>query len=298
MRTFVRPPANMSKAMKRVADALERFAPHGVECVRRERDAQLVVIHAIGTCAINHATKLTSHGKRFAIIQYCLRTTQQPDTQAWVDTWRRSVGVWSYYDLVRACHEDRTTLPLGLERRMLLAPLGVDEAFRASDERGPSKFIILTSGYVAETECVSECWAAARAVGRRVFHLGPPRQFTDHDTRHVTFGHGIDDGALAMAYRASDFVAGMRRVEGFELPAAEGLLCGARSVMLNRRHYRDWFGAWAEYVDEAEPDVVTRQLVELFERERRPVGDEAITAARERFDWGAIARRFWERVLA
>lgn len=284
--------------MMRVSDALTRFAPPGVEIVKRARDARLDVLHVIGSDAIEAARQARSRGQQYAMIQYCLRTTQLPSTDAWIDTWRRSAAVWSYYDLIRECAEDRTTLPLGLEQQLYLAPLGADgETFDARVRPAVPRYVILTSGYVAETECVTECWAAASAVGRRVFHLGPQRQFTSIDSRHVTFGHGIKDDELAEAYRNSEYVAGMRRVEGFELPAAEGLLCGARPVMLDRHHYRDWFGGWAEYVDEAPSNELTAQLTRLFSEPTRRVSDDEREAAARRFDWRTIASGFWDRIL-
>jgi D-inositol-3-phosphate glycosyltransferase len=299
MKVFVKAPAGLSRAMSRVESALIEYAPtpvpnepEGVYLVKSREEADLVVLHVIGEEAITQAAKLKAAGKKYAIIQYCIRTTQKPNTGDWLETWKNAECVWSYYDLPALIEEDGHT---DWALNFYLAPLGVDtESFRHWASV-PKKFTIFTSGYVAESECVREAAEAAKAVGGKVYHLGP-RLASASDT-HVTAALDIDDDTLAQMYSRSKYVAGLRRGEGFELPAAEGLLCGARPICFDRPHYRKWFGEFAIFIQEGSPEQVRSQLVEVFSGTYAPVTSEEIARAAMRFNWPAIIGGFWQKVL-
>jgi hypothetical protein len=303
----------LSPAMARVADALGRYRPPGTELTPNEADADLVVLHVIGYPETETAVEwLRANGKRYSIMQYCMISTQRPNSLDWLDIWRGAESVWSYYDLDAQlvadgyaestcpwCGEDLPHVGQGtgatdFPRCFYFAPLGADpEIFVPSISVG-ERYAITTSGYVAESECVAECTIAAGLVGRRTFHLGP-RLECHGDWTDV--GHGITDEDLAVAYSSSDYVAGMRRAEGFELPAAEGLLCGARPLMLDRPHYRQWFEPFAEYVPETDPESLITALVEKLGEPPRPVSREERAEAVERFDWKRLVTEFWNRTL-
>lgn len=296
MRACVAASPKLSGAMERIAKALARWAPPAVEIVPTVELADLVVLHTIGTDVWPVIESLEHHGKRFAMMQYCLRSTQEPNSRRWLRYWERAACVWSYYDLARIVLEDAADQPTtGLP--FYLAPLGADPDTFSEQLVMGDRFVVLTSGYVAESECIAECWAAAARVGRRVFHLGPEGEFRDLDREHVTFGYNVTDTQLARAYSRSDYVAGMRRCEGFEMPAAEGLLCGARPLMLDAPHYRHWFEPWAKFVPEVEPEALTDMIVEVMLAGTEIVTDAERDAAAERFNWERLVGRFWSRVL-
>ena len=92
-------------------------------------------------------------------------------------------------------------------------------------------------------------------------------------------------------------MSGLRRIEGFELPAAEGLLCGARPIMFDRPHYRDWFNKWAIFIPEGNREEVLQSLIDVFQQEYRPVTLEEIAEARQLFDWQSIINGFWRYII-
>jgi hypothetical protein len=301
MRAFIRPSSDNSQALGRVVDALARYAPAGVEVVDDARAADVVVLHVVGRRDRIRAAaeQFTRQGKRYAIIQYCLRSTLRPSTADWVDIWRGAALVWSYYDLPALCAEDGVCAPFEFYH----APLGVDSGVfhpmpaPDSNSRGPAlrSFVICTHGPSRLTESVREAVYAARRIGERVFHLGPDlRQGPD-----VICRMGMDDPTLARRYSACEFVAGLRRVEGFELPAAEGLLCMTRPVMFDRPHYRQWFDGLAEFIPERPREEVVDSLEAVFlRRGARPVTQGEWIRAADRFDWRSIIGGFWERCTA
>lgn len=290
LRAYVDAPANLSRAMGRVAKALTDHAGGRVKVVGSAAEADLVVLHVIGPEGLlAEIDRLRAHGQRYAVIQYCVKTTTWPAAARWLDVWRGAEAVFSYYDLVALLAAEGVS---GDGVRFYHAPLGAEPAvFRPTGDQ--DCFDILTSGYVMETEGVLEANAAVRAMGGKQFHLGPgDRRFG----REVTQQMGINDRQLAKAYSQSRYVAGLRRVEGFELPAAEGLLCGARPVMFDAPHYRQWFGPWAVFIPEGPSAEVAASLQAVL-AETRPVTDEERAAAAKVFDWAAITAGFWDTIV-
>ena len=228
------------------------------------------------------------------MIQYCLRSTQRPSTMSWAPLWSEAEVVWSYYDLARMSAEENCIR--FEEPNWYYSPLGASTTVFRDEPKYDRHFTILTSGYVAESETVREAAEAVRRVNGSQFHLGPDLHL--NSGVQVRYELGISDERLAAAYRSSQFVAGLRRVEGFELPAAEGLLCGARPIMFDRDHYRHWFDGFAEFIPEGTYQEVADALEKLFREGPRPVTPEEREAAVERFNWETIANGFWEKVLA
>ena len=85
-------------------------------------------------------------------------------------------------------------------------------------------------------ECKNEILLAAEGLGKKVFQLG-----SGENTDTITYSNNADDKTLAKYYSQCEFVSGLRRIEGFELPVIEGLLCGARPICFDIPDYRHWF---------------------------------------------------------
>ena len=137
MRVFLEPPAQIGRGIKRVAAAIAQFAPPGVQVVPTKDTADLVVHHVAG---LQNFGEVPMHGemerdqqagRRSAIVQYCLRTSENPNTVWWHEhVWRHCDVVWSYYDIAAALTQDGYP---GLVHPWLYhAPLGVDPVFHGS----------------------------------------------------------------------------------------------------------------------------------------------------------------------
>lgn len=272
MKVYLAPRADLSQGIHRVAQALRTYAPDWATVVDDPEQADFRIGHVIG---IHGMQEWVARGP-YALIQYCY-STAGGSTDEWQALWADAKAVWSYYDLRSVCP------------RFLHRPLGVGRIFQPSVP-ARKRFIIGTSGYVADTECVMECYGAAQAVGAMQFHLGPNLNFGPG----VIFAHGIPDAQVAEFWSQCSFVAGLRRCEGFELPALEGLMCGARPVMFDAPHYRQWFNDFAEFIPEGSPREVEASLTELFSRPVRPVTAIERAEAARRFNWKQLATEFWE----
>lgn len=275
--------------LRKVLWHLASYAPGSVEIVDKEADADLVVLHVIGRRDATHrrTRRLLDRGQRYAMIQYSLRSTMRPHTSSWLPLWRGAVVTWSYYDLEARCAEDWTPFDF----RFYYAPLGADSEifWPRKKER---QYVIGTSGHSAVTEGVREAAFATKRVGRSMLHLG----LELNRGPDIVCKSGVGDDVLASLLSECDFVAGLRRTEGFELMAAEGLLCGARPICFDRDHYRQWYEPWAVFIPEASRDEVISSLEAVFREGAQPVTEEERLAASERFDWQSIIAGFWERV--
>lgn len=276
--------------LRRVTRALARYAPDDVELVEDRNEADLVVMHVIGRNdrTRRNAQRLLDNGQRYACIQYSLRSTMRPHTSSWLPLWRDAVLTWSYYDLKAWCAKEWTPANFPFYH----APLGVDgEVFYPRDEE--RQFIIATSGRAAVTESIREASFATKRVAGSMFHLGQEL----NRGPDIVCDEGMDDEALASILSRCQFVAALRRTEGFEMLAAEGLLCGARPICFDRGHYRQWYGPWAVFIPEGMRPEVTDDLVAVFREGARPVSDEERQAAAHLFDWQRIITGFWEGCL-
>lgn len=294
MIVYLKPQSGLSKAMDRVAQAFADRLPEGAKLTESISEATHVILHVIGHPeTVKAVTNCRLRGQRYFVLQYCLRTTQEPKTDAWLDIWAGADLVFSYYDLPKLCAEDGNPS----EFKFYHAPLGVDaDVFHPGDPEMRRKWMCLTSGTLAASESSAEVEAACRATDSWQLHLGhvADHKFTWPKTSTV---NGITDATLAQNYQQCQFVSGLRRVEGFELPAAEGLLCGARPILFDRPHYRKWYDNWAYFIHEGNADQVTAQLIDLFEHGADPLKPEEREAAVRMFDWDGIIANFWLNAL-
>ena len=291
MNICLRPqPPVLSRSLTRVADALEATAPASVRLVRRAKDADLTIHHVIGRGQLEAMDADIQAGKPYAAIQYCVKSSDAPDRATWLPRWEQARLVWSYYDLTHHDVMGEPTFPF------YYAPLGVD---RTVFNLGPAplgrRWLLATTGYVAETECLQECADAVAKLGGRMLHLGHRLNLGPH----VDYVMDIPDADWAGYLRQCQFVAGLRRIEGFELPILEGYACGAIPITFETPCY-DWFQNFALRVPEGSPSYVSdavRRVLEVHRSASAPTAD-AIDRHLAPFDWTTVTRGFWEKLLA
>ena len=297
-------PAHPSRAIARIGDALALHAPGAarrIEVPKKDArrnwlvpgedqgDVLVLMVNGWRDHYAAQAARALARGQKYAVVQIALRTTRHPRTEQWRELWRGASVVWSYYPLDLWIREERGA---PIDFPFYHAPLGVNASiFRATPtETTYRPYTVCTSGAQRNQEGVAECDEAVHALGGRVLQLGPMFEMRS-DTYFTT---GISDSDLADLYGRCQWVSGLRRTEGFELPAAEGLLCGARPLLFDRPHYRRWYEPWGTFVREDSFDIVKRDLIQLFDLGPRPVTGPEREAAAKLFDWERICRGFWE----
>jgi glycosyltransferase involved in cell wall biosynthesis len=200
--------------------------------------------------------------------------------------------VWSYLDLQGEVGD------LG-SVNYYRSPLGVDAAFVGGVDPVRRDIAVMTSGYVSHPagEAIEEMALAADAVGLPVLHLGPAHV----DGMRVPPPRwssvlGISDCELATHYHRTEWVSGLRHVEGFELPVLEGLCCGARPIVFDRPDMTHWYGDYAAFVPECHGPELVEVLTDILRHVPVPVSAEERAEVARRFDWGVIARGFWAQL--
>lgn len=298
MNVCVQPPQPaLSRSLQRVADALARTAPPYMTLVARREDADLTIYHIISHVQQALLDEDRAGGRPYAIVQCCLETAGA-DLLMWVPYWERALGVWSYLDLHSALSHRVGDDPMQAGTRAMwsqinfhFAPLGVDRnVFKPpSDPKAHRPFLLATTGYVAESESLRECADAVRFLGGRMLHLGS-RDL--HLGDHVTCVEGITDAQWATYLGQSQFVAGLRRVEGFELPLLEGAACGATPITFDLPCYTQWFSGLAEFI----PAWDSKQVTKLIESRLIPSlrrTQDVLDYYLAPFDWDTVTRGFW-----
>lgn len=266
--------------ISRVAFNLDKYLPEDFIVTADTDSADLVVLHVKGRHDhILHGTrKLLAAGKQYAIIQYVLGSSRNPNPKDWEEIWNGAKVVWSYYDLRKYISNQ------------YYAPLAADPE-KFYKETANKDYLVGTIGQTYEAECLGEVRMAAYNVGGRVFNVG--EEFAK-DPNVDNFQFITDDEVRGLYNRCKHFSA-LRRKDGFEMVAIESLLCGVRPIMFDTPTYRHWFDGLVNFIPEDRPDKVVASLVKLFREEPRPVTDEEIEETKKRFNWKELCSGFWER---
>lgn len=258
-----------------------------VTVVRDWQSADVVAVPIIGRR--NHALaltgQLTAAGKKVVLHQYVLRSSMSPKLADWLPVWEQCEFIFTYLPLREWAMEEDLILPCFIHE----SPLGVDDAFMHNDSMHEQRVDILTSGRGWLTESVRECVLAAEANGLRAEHLGTGL----NASRKVVQHSGLSTFEVRHLMQECRAVSGLRRIEGFELPAAEGACVGARPILFNKSHYSNWFGDVGVYITEQSREGVLAELTERLPTVERLTVEER-EWARRRFDWFDIAQRYWQ----
>lgn len=323
MRVFLRPTGLYSRAMVRISHALETYAPDTVTLVEDESSADLVILYAIGPDYLQRGRDLISSGKQYAVVQCCLETAGYGlfTAREWMEFWRDSRCVWSYFDLSSESrghgfgNDGHRVRDADCKFTFYHAPLGIDDCFITlpdPDHVSPYPLepatarTIITTGYVSHPagEAILEAWEAARLSNMAVYHVGcvhdgdPPKPIPVPP--YVLSVEGISNTDLAMLYSHAQWSVSLRHVEGFELPAIEGLACGARPILFDQPSLRHWYGDHAVYVPDCAGDELVSHLVRVFSSPLMwsPVTPEERENVLRKFNWKTICTGFWEKVLS
>lgn len=275
-------------AILRITNAVKRYSSSIRTFVDSVEAADFVIV-----CAYGHRRKikyyverLLAQNKKYAVIQLSIRSTPHPGTESWIPIWEKAELVWSYYNLPELCKKDKTTVNFNFYH----APLGVDSKIFKETKHKRNFLIASTgSGKPWNKECKNEILLAAKDLGKKIFQLGP-----GENNDIITYSNNVDDMVLAEYYSQCGFVSGLRRIEGFELPVIEGLLCGARPICFDTSNYRQWFDELAEFIPE--DAHIHENLRKLFLKGAKPVTETEKRYVKTMFNWDTIIKNFWAKI--
>ncbi len=278
-------PTSLGRAMYRINRNLRKYAPEWVTFTANKDEADFQILDVIGKGSIDFLYK-----KNYAVLQHCFLSSDDASKETWLPIFDNAKLVATYMNLPELIKSNSFNF--------LRMPWGVDaEIFQKKPIE--KVFTVLTTGYVAETESINEVYDAVNYLKGTVVHVG--KNFKFGDRFHSV--ENISEEKLVELYNKSYYVSGLRKMEGFELPILEGLLCGARGICYNCDHYRHWFSDLVDYIDEDDYAKIglysnsTRdQLAGLLSYPYRAVTNEEIEYAKKKFSWETIMTSFWKRL--
>ena len=290
MRVRIEPAEQKDRGVNRIRNALIKYAPSDLKFTDDplDFDIDLLVMNVNGRCGRTkrRIAKAKSYGVDIAVMQIALKSTRNPSVVDWRPIWDQSKLIWSYYNLTQWAIDE------GVEPtfadRFYRAPLGADsDVFKPTGAE--KKYLALSVSHTYLSESTREVIKAVEIVGGKVAHLGP---FIGVDW--VDNYQNITDEELADLYSSCYYVSGLRRVEGQDMPAAEGLLCGARPIVFDRPDQADWYGEFSIVLPETNRDQIVNDLELLFYYSPTPKVEQwEIEKAKDIFSWRKFSEGFW-----
>ncbi len=267
----------------RVAFQMAKYLPKEIEQAGDPGSAKFTVLHVIGRRdhMLNTAKKIIAEGNQYAVIQYALQSTRNPNPKEWLELWNHAKVVWSYYDLQKYTSHNFYHAPLAADPNVFY-PMNIDK-----------KYIIGANGDDYARECVGEVRLAAWETQKRVAHVG--NKLTDDP--NVDYFKNITDDELRKVYNSCQWWASFRRKDGFEMPAVEAMMCGVRPIVFDTPNYKQWFNGLAEFVPEVDSEKLSVILKHMLKSEPKPLSPEEVIEVKNRFSWGKIIKGFWERCM-
>ncbi|MCG8442868.1 MAG: glycosyltransferase family 4 protein [Caulobacterales bacterium] len=189
--------------------------------------------------------------------------------------------------------------------RIQVAPNGVDHAIFHPDldvRRDPDQLAATISSDtpIKGLEVLMRAFAqlAARFPRLKLTVIGAPREdgiarrlaLACHGDR-VRFVHGLDGAEVARHYARAAIVVSPSRYEGFGLPVAEAMACGAAVVTSDAGGLPEVVGDAGLLAPAGDAEALAAAISSLVERPetRRRLGERAVARACERFSWARHA---------
>lgn len=263
-------------AFKRISLAFHTYAPDWVEWVEDEKDSDLNLIHVVGGGEV----PMLQLPKKKIIIQHCYFTAS-PQEFDYPKYWEESLLSCSFHDLTKY-----TTRKFNYHGM----PWGADPAVFNLHPPSIREFIVGATGHIAETEGIDKVYEAVAQTKSKMWHTG---QNFGWDSNRYQFIPYLHDTYFAKLLNHTQYISALRFIEGFELMAIEGLMCGARPIITQDATY-DWYREHAYTVDTTK-DIVP-QLVDILSNSPRELSAEEHTKIISTFSWSTIMHNFYTAV--
>ena len=257
------------------------YAPNRIEFIGNPEDADLQILDITRI-----SDKDYLRCDKYILFMHCFGEWSEENPMVYKSLFENALAVYSHLDLASVFPE--------LKHKFIRGPWGVDPDKWMKSPNSPYKpYIILNTGEIAETEGIKECIVAAENANKKLIHVGTHLPYTNKSYSNVS---NLSTRDMRDTYNASLYVSALRRFEGFEKPAMEGLLCGARPICFDTPLYRFWYGDLAEYVPESTEAITSSAIQKIFEGERREVTLEEQNLAIEKFGWKNVSINFWNEL--
>jgi hypothetical protein len=262
------------RAFNRIEDALHKYS-YGVEWTDLEH-CDVAIVNVVGGGEASVIQNALDNHKKTVIFQHCYFTSMYDN---WLDYWKQANLTISFHDLQSYTPE---------KFNFYSTPLGADTEYfkNYNQERTVRAF---TTGHVAETENIDKIYQACKESGHTLYHTGENFRYGSN-YRFLSY---MSDLAFVNMLNSTSYIPCLREIEGFEMMGVEGLFCGARPIVPKLPTYR-WYEGHAEFVDTQ--NNLVEQLVNIFNREPKPISKEEYYEIDRKFSWKNIVKNIFEKI--
>jgi hypothetical protein len=267
---------DFGRAFKRISHAFRTHFPN-VEWVTTNPDIEIVQV--VGKVEYDYLCSKDSL-KNVVMHQQCLFTTGI-SVEDWSKLWKECKLVISFHPIYTYTDEKINFLrtPLGAE----LDTFPISKVQRIYD--------VFTTGHVAEPECLDKVFDACITTNKKMFHTGENFKW---NSNYYQFLEYMNDPWYVSILQKVKYVTGLRKQEGFEMACIEGAMTGAVPIVPDIQTYID-YRDFCIYISMS--GDITKQLVNIFNSEYKPLSLEQINYVRDRFSWKRICGDIYKRLL-
>lgn len=211
----------------------------------------------------------------------------EEDPSEYYELFKNAMLVYSHIDLA-------PMYPMIEKNKFMLGPWGTQpDLWFKKEHLKNDTYQIFCTGEIPSTEGIRECIAACDSLHKKLLHVGYDFNYRNYS---YTNRNNLSANEMNEEYNNSKWVSALRRIEGFEKPAIEGLLCGARPICFDTPLYRYWYGDLARYVKEGTEQETYEDILRVMKNEYAPVTKEEMERAIKKFAWFYVAGNFWKRI--
>jgi glycosyltransferase involved in cell wall biosynthesis len=268
----------------------KRYAPSCIEFVDDYSQANVQVLDITRL-----SDKYNIKCNKYVALFHCRGEWSEEAIMDYVSIFEGAELVYSHLDLETLMTGEGKWSKAEFNKRInfLRGPWGIDETL-FSPSPVHRHYTIMTTGEIPKTEGISECLTACMNVDGKLLHIGPNLGYKSKAYRNTM---NLTMEAMRTMYSSSKYVNALRRIEGFEKPAIEGALCGARPICFDTPLYRHWYKDIPVYVREGTFEETTHDLTATVKKEPKEVTEEEKKYIIDKFSWRAVAKNFWNKYL-
>jgi glycosyltransferase involved in cell wall biosynthesis len=258
------------KVFHKISMYLRLFAPEDVRFVDYPGISDVQIIHVIGLGEL----EIISQSNNFVIWQHCYKTAGD---YTWDELWEKAIFAASFHNLRNYSEKKFNFLHL---------PLGVDFDFYkpvTPFEQRPN--IAFVTGHIASDECIDTVYKACKKADFLLLHTGENFKF---GTNYFHLDYMPERDYADLLSNDVKYVFGLRKVEGFELSALEGVAAGCNAVVPTIDTY-DWYDELAIRLDVETTNLEENIYNVLKNNQKMKINGEKL----QQFSWKNVITKFW-----
>lgn len=284
MKVYCKQDPRHGYAQQAFHEAMCTYAPPGMTCVERKSEADFQIVSFLGDIGAILSLPSVLFVQDFKTATQKYGKHRPISLDAWRDLFGQVIAVISYYDLSEFAPPDK----------FFLTPFGVDPGFVKYNQNKAKTYDLLTTGYVSETESIGEAWKAIALINGRGIHIGGQMdEVTPNLRRFGEYALNVSQNAMYRYMSQTKYVSAMRQPEGFEVVGYEGVLAGARPIVLDLPCYHRWYKDMPIYVPHKDPHIVVR-LAKILKQSPKPITQKERDYVLDTMSWSVVAPKIWE----